>query len=56
MQHTYRKQADHWHLFYNSESHIQEAAFGNREHFTITDEHCLELFMKDIKNEKNTEY
>ena len=46
----YRDQVDRWHLFYNSEAHAQEVAFGKGIRFTVIDEGRFGSFMRDIED------
>ena len=48
--HTYKDQADHWHLYYSSEGQTQEVAVGEGSRFTVKNEDCFELFIQDINN------
>jgi len=41
---------DRWHLFYNSEVHAQEVAFGKGVRFTVIDESRFGSFMRDIED------
>jgi predicted ABC-type ATPase len=41
----YKNLADNWTLIYNSEGNFQDAAFGEKDDFLITDKHLFELFI-----------
>ncbi|HEC86188.1 MAG TPA: hypothetical protein ENI48_13295 [Thioploca sp.] len=46
--HTYKNQADYWHLFYNTNYSFIEVAIGQDTKFTVTDEALFKLFLRDL--------
>ena len=46
--HIYRLETDSWYIFFNSDSHFQEVAQGNKDEYMIHNELFFELYLQDV--------